>query len=401
MDAIDELLNRGVEKIYPSREELEKVLRGNTKLTIYHGIDPTGDCLHLGHMVSLRKMRQFQDLGHHIIFMHGDFTAMIGDPTDKTAARQKLAHKQVMQNAKNYLKEAAKIIKFDGPNPAEVTFNNTWLSKLTFADVVELASNFTAQQMLERDMFQERIKSNRPIYLHEFLYPLMQGYDTVAQNADLEIGGSDQTFNMLAGRTLMKAIKNKEKFVLTMQLLAEPGTIKMSKTAGNIVGLSEKPNEMFGKIMSWSDAMINPGFILLTDLSMEKVGRMEQSLKSQSLNPMVLKKELAHQIVTELHSKDEANKAQEEFERVHQKGENPIYDISIYHIRNSEENIIDVLVKSKLATSRSEAKRLVEQGGVEIDGEKVESIKYQVESRDGQIMKVGKNRFIKITTLVS
>lgn len=397
MDKIDELLTRGVDKIYPSKEELEKILRSDKKLTIYHGIDPTGNCLHLGHMVSLRKMRQFQDLGHHIIFMHGDFTAMIGDPTDKSAARQKLTHEQVMANAKNYLNEAAKIIKFDGLNAAKVTFNNSWLSKLTFADVVELASNFTAQQMLERDMFQERIKSNRPIYLHEFLYPLMQGYDTVAQNADVEIGGSDQTFNMLAGRTLMKAIKNKEKFVLTMQLLAEPGTIKMGKTAGNIVGLSEKPNEIFGKIMAWSDAMINPGFILLTDIPMEKVKEMEQSLKSQSLNPMVLKKKLAYLLTLMLNDEKSAQKAQEEFERVHQQGQAPIYDILIYHI-HGDENIVDVLVNSKLVGSRSEAKRLMEQKAVEINGKtwNTEDGTGNIKIDDGSIIKVGKNRFLKI-----
>lgn len=400
MDKINELLNRGVEKIYPSKEALKEVLKTGKKLRLYWGVDPSGDKLHLGHVVALRKMRQFQDLGHQVILLIGDFTGMIGDPTDKTATRKKLTHKEVLENAKTYKEQAEKILRFEGENPVEIKFNSHWLANLTLKEVVELASNFTVQQMLERDMFERRLKEGKPIHLHEFLYPLMQGYDTVAMDVDLEIGGEDQTFNMLAGRILMKVLKNKEKFVLTTPLLAEPGGVKMGKTEGNLVASTEEPDQMFGRIMAFSDKMIIQGFTLLTDIPMEEIQKMEKELRSEIINPMNMKKRLAFEIISSLHSSEKAKAAQTEFERVFQKRQAPVYNILTYYISTRDVNIIDLLVNSKLVSSRSEAKRLIEQGGVEVNGKLFngEREKFNIQVKDGMIVKVGKRRFVKLRT---
>ncbi len=220
-EKIKELLTRGVANVYPTSEFLEKELTSGRQLTLFTGYDPTGPSLHIGHGITMLKLRQFQDLGHKIIMLIGDFTAMIGDPTDKSAARTRLTREEVLENCKKYQEQASSILNFSGENPVEVKYNNDWLGKMNFADVLELSSHFTVQQILERDMFEKRVTEEKPIFLHEFLYPLMQGYDSVAMNVDGEVGGNDQTFNMLAGRTLMKEIQHKEKFVLTVKLLAD------------------------------------------------------------------------------------------------------------------------------------------------------------------------------------
>src|SRR4030043_655259 len=276
---IKEVLEKGVEKIYPSKEALEKTLKSGKRIRLYCGFDPTSPKLHIGNAIQLRKLAQFQNLGHEVIFLIGDFTGMIGDPTDKSAARKKITRKEILKNAKNYKNLASKILRFSGKNPAKIMYNSEWNDKLTFIELIELASNFTVQQIIIRDMFQERIKKDKPIYLHEFFYPLAQAYDSVAMDVDLEIGGNDQTFNMLCGRQLMKALKNKEKFVLTTKLLNDPSGKKMGKTEGNIINLDEKPNEMYGKIMSWPDSLIFPGFELCTDLSIEEVNQIKKKKK--------------------------------------------------------------------------------------------------------------------------
>jgi tyrosyl-tRNA synthetase len=290
---IKELLERGVENIYPKKEFLESRLKSGEQLTLYTGYDPTAPTLHIGHGITMLKLRQFQDLGHKIIMLIGDFTGMIGDPTDKTSARQKLTRKQVLENCKNYKKQAAAVLNFSGKNPVQVKFNSKWLAKMSFADVVELSSHFTVQRMMERDMFENRIKEEKPIYLHEFLYPLMQGYDSVAMDVDGEIGGNDQTFNMLAGRTLMKDLKNKEKFVLTTKLLVDSSGKKMGKTEGNMVAFSDKPEDMFGKVMSWTDGMIANGFELCSTMPMDAV----EKFKAETQNPRDQKLKLAYEIV--------------------------------------------------------------------------------------------------------
>ncbi|MFA6355172.1 MAG: tyrosine--tRNA ligase, partial [Candidatus Paceibacterota bacterium] len=237
----NELLTRGISSIYPNREFLENKIKKGEKLTIYLGIDPTGPTLHLGHAIPIKKLSELQKAGHKIILLMGDFTAMIGDPTDKGAARKQLTHKQVMTNLKNYKKQASSLISFTGKNPAQIKFNSKWLGKMNFEEVLSLASNMTVQQMLERDMFKKRVEEEKPIYLHEFMYPLMQGYDSVAMKVDGEIGGNDQTFNMLCGRDLMKTISGKEKFVITMKLLEDNSGKKMGKTEGNMIALSDTP----------------------------------------------------------------------------------------------------------------------------------------------------------------
>ena len=273
------LLNRAVEDVIV-REELAKRLEKGERLRVYHGIDPTGPLLHIGHAVTLRKLRQFQDLGHEVILLIGDFTAQIGDPTGRTTERVPLTPEQVKENAKNYQKQAAKILDFKSKeNPVQVRFNSDWLAKLSFKEVVQLAMQFTVQQMIERDMFQVRLKDNKPIGLHEFLYPLMQGYDSVAMDVDLEVGGSDQLFNMLAGRDLIRNLKNKSKCVLTTPLLEGLDGRKMSKTYGNFVAVTDEPNDMFGKVMSLRDELITRYFEICTDVSKMEINKIADEMK--------------------------------------------------------------------------------------------------------------------------
>lgn len=396
-DKIDELLTRGVEKIYPSREALEKVLRRSGKeLRLYQGFDPTGIQLHIGHMTGLRKLRQWQDLGHHVIFLIGDGTGQAGDPSGKTRQREKfLTNEELRQNAKDYVLQASKVVRFEGENPAEILYNGDWLNKLSLVDILNIAGHFTLQQLEERDLYAERKKRGEDINFREFMYPLLQGYDSVAMNVDLELGGNDQTFNMLAGRKLVKEMLGKEKFVMTTPLLTDSSGNKIGKTEGNVIALTAKPADLYGMIMSLGDDVIVKCFEYLTDIPMEEAQLIAKKIEAGE-NPMIHKKKLAYTLTAMLNSEKDAKQAQEEFERVFQKQQTPMYNILTYYTQTKEENIIDILVNSKLAQSRSEAKRLVEQGGVEIDGKRVESIKYKVLSKDGMIIKAGKKRFVKI-----
>jgi tyrosyl-tRNA synthetase len=272
MDQIEQLLTRGVDTIYPTKKALEDVLRSGKKLTLYQGFDPTGTQLHIGHMVGFRKLRQWQDLGHHVIFLIGDGTGLAGDPSGKMKARGKfMSRKELRDNAVDYLKQAGKIVRFEGDNPIEIRYNGDWLTALDLEHILDIAGHFTVQQMIERDMYQQRLRANEPINLREFLYPLLQGYDSVAMNVDLELGGSDQMFNMLAGRTLVKAILQKEKFVMTTPLLADANGVKIGKSEGNVIGLTDEPSDFFGKIMSLGDDAIIPCFTLLTDVPSQDI----------------------------------------------------------------------------------------------------------------------------------
>ncbi len=386
---IEKLLNRGVEHVYPSKDFLEARLLEGKQLSIYLGIDPTGPDLHIGHSIQLRRLRMFQDLGHKIIMLVGDFTGMIGDPTDKSSARVKLTREQVLKNAENYKAQASKILDFDGENPVEVKYNSEWLGKMSFEDVVELASNFTVQQMLERDMFDNRMKEGKPIYLHEFMYPLMQGQDSVAMDVDGEVGGNDQVFNMLAGRTLMKAVSGKEKFVVASKLLEDPTGKKMGKSEGNMIRLCDAPDEMFGKIMSWTDGMIMPGFEILTDEDLEA------AKKESEENPRGAKARLASLIVAYYHGEEEGKAAAGRFDQLFKKKEIPD-EIDEVKIKGSM-SVVDVLVETGLVKSKSEARRTIDGKGVKVDGEVVEGYELEIEPTvDGVLIQKGKRHFVRV-----
>ncbi len=392
---IKEVLTRGVEKIYPNFQLLEKRLLSGEKIKLYCGYDPSSSILHIGHIITFKKLAQFQSLGHEVIMLIGDFTGMIGDPTDKTAARKKMSRPEVLANSKNYKKQASKFLKFTGTNPAKILYNSQWSDKLTFKDLIELASNFTVQQMIIRDMFQERIKKKKPIFLHEFLYPLAQAYDNLAMDVDLEIGGKDQTFNMLCGRSLMKALKNKEKFVLATKLLTDPSGKKMGKTEGNIINLNLKPEEMFGKIMAWPDSLIILGFELCTNLKTEEIKKVSEHLKKKKINPRDVKARLAREIVGACCSFKAAQKAEEEFNRIF-RGKGLPLKIPEIKIKEKSLNILDLLVKVKLTNSKAEAKRIILQKGLKIDGQIENNWQKIVQIKKGMIIKVGKRKFNKI-----
>ncbi|HVB97105.1 MAG TPA: tyrosine--tRNA ligase [Chloroflexota bacterium] len=395
-DPLERLLNRGVVEVIP-REETENRLRSGQKLRVYFGVDPTSPVIHLGHAVALRKLRQFQDLGNKVIVLIGDFTGRIGDPTDKSAMRVQLSHAEVLENAQSYLQQAAKILDLTSPtNPVEVRYNGEWWDKLTARDMIELAANFTAQQMLQRDMFQRRLDENKPIGLHEFLYPLLQGYDSVALDVDGEVGGTDQTFNMLAGRTLVRVLQDREKFVLTTPLLEGTDGRKMSKSYGNVIGVAAPPYEMYGKIMSLKDELIVRYFELLTDLPEKRLEEMTRQVAAGAVNPMDLKKQLAFDLVTRFHSAEAAREAQERFEREIQRHEVPVEIPEVELPRGGDWPIVDLLVQLKLATSKSDAKRLVEGGSVSIDGQKIVDPRAVVTAQAGMVVRGRRRQFAKV-----
>ena len=384
------LLERGVENIFPSRDFLEEKLKSGKPLTIYCGYDPTGPTLHIGHAITLMKLRDFQELGHKVMLLIGDFTALIGDPTDKSAARVRQTREQVLENCKLYKQQAMAILNFEGENPAELKFNNDWLGKLSFVEVIELASHFTVQQMLERDMFEKRMQEEKPIYLHEFLYPLMQGYDSVAMDVDGEVGGNDQTFNMLAGRDLIKDLKGREKFVVATKLLTDSSGKKMGKSEGNMIALSDTPEDMFGKVMRWTDDMILRGFEICTRVPMEEIREIEDAMKNGA-NPRDFKLNLAYHVTQMFLGDEAARQGRDYFATVIQSSEKPA---EIAELKPTTYDILTVLVEAKFVDSRGEARRQIEGGGVKINDEKVESIEAEV--KPGDIIQKGKRFFVKI-----
>ncbi len=391
---LDWLLNHGVEEILPSKEAFrEKLLRGE-RIRLYYGIDPTGPTIHIGHLIPLMKVAELQELGHEIIILIGDFTGMIGDPTDKGATRKQLTREQVLENCRLYKEQIGHIIKFDGPNAAQLRFNSDWLAKLSFAEVIELSAHFTVQQMIERDMFEKRIAEGKPVHLHEFFYPLMQGYDSVALDVDLEIGGNDQTFNMLAGRTLLREMKSKEKFVMRCRLLTDPTGKKMGKSEGNMIALTDSPIDAYGKIMSWTDGMIMPGFEILTKLSQAEVDARKARIEAGE-NPMVFKRELAELVVAWAFSAEGAKQAAEHFTQVHQQGERP-EEMAEVKVEEAELPILDLLVRTNIVPSKSEARRQVEQKAVRVDDVVIEDINASIALHDGLVIQKGKRSFVKI-----
>ncbi len=393
---IDSVLSRGVENIYPDRDSLKKLLTSGKEITLYCGYDPTGVTLHIGHGITIRKLSQFQQLGHKVIFLFGDFTAQIGDP-DKLSVRQPLTHDQVMENLKGWKKQIENIIDI---NKVEFKFNSKWLANLSFTDLIDIAKHFTVQQMMDRDMFKERVKQERPIWLHEFFYPLMQAYDSVAMDVDLEIGGNDQTFNMLAGRTLSRAISGKEKLVLTTKLLADPTGNKMGKTTGNMITLTDSSSEMYGKVMSWTDEMILSGMEILTDISDEEINSAKTAMASGA-NPRDFKMKLAYEVVKVYQGEKSAQEAEESFKKVFQEGGKPteITEVTISQdkLTDGEIGVLNLFVAAGLGSSNGEIRRLIQEGGILINDEKVsdESVKVSIPA-EGLLLQRGKKMFARV-----
>jgi tyrosyl-tRNA synthetase len=391
---IDVLLNKGVADILPSRAFLEKELASGKKLTIYAGFDPTAPTLHIGHTIQIRKLRHFQDLGHKVIFLIGDFTARIGDPTDKTSARKQLTEREIKTNLKLYKKQAGKFIRFSGKNAAIVKFNNDWLSKMKFADVLHLASQMTVDQMLKRDMFVRRMEEEKPIYIHEFMYPLMQGYDSVAMDVDGEIGGNDQLFNMLAGRTLLKQLKNKEKFVITTKLLEDNNGKKMGKSEGNMISLVDSPEQMYGKIMSWADGLIVPGFELCTDYTPDQIAFVKSEL-DKGINPRDIKMRLAYEITKSCTDEQNAKRAEEAFVNTFQRRES---NESIPEIKSQGRTLETFLVEEKIVVSKTELRRLIESKAVtDFETKKALSLEDMKKHPAPGVYKIGKSRIVRIS----
>ncbi len=390
---IDEFLIRGVENVFPSKEAFKKALSSGKRLSIYLGIDPTGPTLHMGHAIPLMKLSALQKMGHKVILLMGDFTAMIGDPTDKAATRKVLTREEVLQNLKLYKKQASKFLSFSGSNAAEFKFNSKWLGAMSFGDVISLASQMTVQQMLERDMFEKRMSEKKPISIHEFLYPLMQGYDSVAMDVDAEVGGNDQTFNMLTGRDLMRSMKNKEKFVLSTKLLVDPSGKKMGKSEGNMITMLDSAENMFGKVMSWPDGLIISGFELCTRNSADEIEKEKVALDSGA-NPRDSKMRLASAVVEVYHGKEAAQRAKESFVAAFSQGTMKTDAPVTEALKGTL--LVDVLISAGVVASKTEFRRLADAGAI-TDMKTNEKIsKYDVVVQNDIDLKVGKHRFIKI-----
>jgi len=394
MDKIDEILTRGVANIISGREEVEKVLRSEKKLNIYLGIDPTAPRIHLGHAVPLRKLQALAQLGHHVTLLIGDFTTLVGDTSDKESERPILTEEEIHENFQTYKKQAEKILDF---SKVHVVHNSEWLSKLTFKDIVKLTQNFSVNDFISRELISKRLKAGKHIRLDEVLYPIMQGYDSYHLDTDLQLGGTDQTFNLQAGRTLQRVLRNKESFVITNPFLDGTDGRKMSKSWGNAIWLTDSAEDMYAKVMAINDDLIIQYFTLATNTSLEEVDRINESLKGGE-HPMKLKKRLAFEIVSELHNKHDAQHAAETFTKIVQEKVTPD-EIPVVELFNEGQTIIEVLVQTNLAESKGEAKRLIEQGGVKIDNASVTDAQTNFSTLINEketLIQVGKRRFIKV-----
>ena len=386
---INYLLKRGVAEIIVE-DEMAALLRSGKKLRLKEGFDPSFPDIHLGHMVALRKLRQFQELGHQIVLIVADWTARIGDPSGMSATRPMLSIEQVLANAETYMKQFFKVVDKE---KTEIRWQSEWFDKFTLTDIIQLTSKFTVAQFLARDDFSKRYKEERPIALTELLYPLLQAYDSVAIQADVEFGGTDQKFNFLVGRELQSMVGQRPQQCFMVPLLVgTDGSQKMSKSLGNYIGVAESPEEIYGKVMSIPDSLILDYFELLTDVPDQELEEFRQGLKGETINPMELKKRLAREIITLLYDQKAAAEAEGHFERTVQKREMP-EEIPEYHV-SLHGNLSKLIVDIGLAKSRSEANRLIAQGAVSIDGEKISSNIAPVKS--GSIIKVGKRRFAKV-----
>ncbi len=399
-DVADQLkiIRRGTEQIIPEDEliaKLERSVKTNTPLRIKQGFDPTAPDIHLGHTVTINKLKQFQDLGHEVIFLIGDFTGMIGDPSGKMESRRQMTREEVLANAETYKEQIFKILD---PRKTRIEFNSAWCQPMTFADVLELASKYTVARLLERDDFSERFRDNRPISVLEFLYPLVQGYDSVALRADVELGGTDQIFNLLVGREIQREYGQEPQVVITMPLLVgTDGVEKMSKSLGNYIGICEPAREIYGKTMSISDDLIGLYFRLLTEVPTAELADMEKRMRDQQVNPRDLKMQLAREIVTRYYDHDTALAAEKEFKRIFQKQGLPD-EIPEYAVPAGERPIwiVKLLVDSGMASTNGQARRLIAQGGVRIGEDRVSDENLELPVEGEILIKIGKKRFLKV-----
>lgn len=390
-ELIREVLSRSVEKIYPSTGALARALTQGRKLKIYLGVDPTGPHLHLGHLTNLLVLRRFQKLGHKIIFLIGDFTAKIGDPSGRDTARKLLTEQEIKNNFKNFENQVSRIVKFTSRNSAQLEFNSRWYQKMKPEDFLRLTSHFTAQQIIKRDMFRRRLKKDKLIGLNEFLYPVLQGYDSVAMDVDLEIGGTDQTFNMLRGRDLMRIYKKKEKFVLTTKLLENPKTGRklMSKSEGGLVNLDDEPNDMFGKVMALPDEAIVPVAEFSSEMPLNKVRGLAK------MSPREAKAKTAEAVVAAVWGRGAAKKARERFDKLFLRRETPS-NLPVLKITSQRVLAADLVFLSKAVKSKGEARRLIEQGGLKIDAKVIKEPRAVLSLKGGEVLKIGKKRFFQI-----
>lgn len=391
------VIRLGTAEIVPEDELIQKIrrsIRDRKPLLVKLGVDPSGSDLTLGHTVVLNKMRQLQELGHQVQLLIGDFTGMIGDPTGKSETRKQLTREEVLSNAKTYADQAFKILD---PDKTEILYNSSWLAPMTFEDVVRLTSTMTVARMLEREDFHNRFTGNLPISLHEFLYPLMQGYDSVAMQADIELGGTDQKFNLLMGRMLQKEFGQEQQVAIMMPILEGlDGVQKMSKSLGNYIGINEGPNEQYGKTMSIPDELMIKYFELVTDLSIDELDRIKVGLTNQTIHPRDAKMRLAREIVTRYHGEQAAQAAEEHFKTVFQQGAIPD-DVPEVYVPEGTLWIVKLLTETGLCPSNGEARRMVQQGAVKINGEKIDDVEAQIQLIEGMILQVGKRKFAKVT----
>lgn len=395
------ILMRGVEFGDPTtranmetelRQRLTESARDNKPLRVYCGFDPTKPDLHLGHTVPMRKLAQFQELGHEVIFLIGTFTSIIGDPSDKTAARRLQTEQEAHEHGRTYAEQAWVVLD---PARTKVMYNGDWLSKLTFTDIVGLASHFTVQQFLVRENFALRFEKDQPIWLHEFMYALMQGYDAVALKTDLQIGGTDQLFNLIAGRKLMEAFGLRPQTVLTFPILVgTDGELRMSKSTGNHIGIKDPPEMMYGKVMSIPDHAMRNYADLVTRWSPEEIAEKFAALERGNLHPRDLKMQLAFEIVDIFHGRAPAEAAEAHFRTVFQQRELPP---DMPEVRLTEPTgLVDLLTREGLAPTRSEARRLIQQGGIKLDGERVDDMNLALEPNGERVLQVGKRKFVKV-----
>ncbi|QGX39201.1 tyrosine--tRNA ligase [Permianibacter aggregans] len=392
-EQFDELMRGAAECIV--EQELKEQLKTGKRLRVKAGFDPTAPDLHLGHTVLLNKMRQFQQFGHEVIFLIGDFTGMIGDPTGKSVTRPPLTREDVAENAKTYQEQVFKILD---PEKTTIMFNSTWMNQMSSVDMIKLAAQYTVARMLERDDFSKRYQSNQPIAMHELLYPLVQGYDSVAMKCDIELGGTDQKFNLLVGRELQKSYGQKPQMVMTMPLMEGlDGVKKMSKSLGNYIGINEAPNDMFGKVMSVSDELMWRWFELISFRPLTEIAQLKREMQ-EGRNPRDIKFELAKEIIARFHSHQAAEQAQAEFVARFSQGALPedLEELSVV-ANDGELPIANLLKEANLVASTSEALRMIRQGAVKIDGEKVEDDKLKIAIGTSAVFQVGKRRVAKVT----